>query len=493
MRDRWSSRTIFILAAVGSAVGLGNVWRFPYLTYKFGGGAFLIPFLIALMVLGTPLLILEFALGQKLQKGAIHAFQHVHHRLGGIGFLAITASFIVVVYYAAILAWALVYFVKSFTFNLPWVGDAEGYFFGNVLQLTDSISQIGGVNWWLFLALGVVWLAIYYCVRKGVDSIGKSLKILVPLPLVLLGVLLIRGLTLEGSLTGIYYYIRPDFNALLSTDLWLAAASHVFFTLSIGFGIMIAYASYNDKKQDITENSYITSISDAAISLFAGFVVFAIVGYMAHSTASTVADVATAGPGLAFVVFPQALSMMPLPWLFSILFFLTLLTLGLDSAFSMVEGIIVVLGDFFKATHKKLAMIVCGSAFVLGIIFTTRAGLYFLDIVDHFLSHFGLVLVGLFECIAIGWIYGPEKLRTYINSVSDWHLGAWWDYVIKYFMPAVLIILLVVQMYHEFTVPYEGYPIWALEVGWLVVIIPLVIAIGMALHGSKTSVKCCKK
>jgi len=165
-RARWSSRTIFLFAAIGSAVGLGNVWRFPYLTYKFGGGAFLIPYLIALIVLGIPLLLLEFAIGQKLQKGAVDAFKTVNHRLRGIGVGAIFSGFVVVIYYSAVMAWSLVFLINSFQAKLPWADDAKGFFFNGVLQISDSIGDIGGVNWYLFFGLAAVWIAIYFSVWK---------------------------------------------------------------------------------------------------------------------------------------------------------------------------------------------------------------------------------------------------------------------------------------------------------------------------------------
>lgn len=481
-RLRWTSRTIFLFAAIGSAVGLGNVWRFPYLTYKYGGGAFLIPYLIALFVLGIPLLILEFAIGQKLQKGAIDAFKTVHHRLRGIGFGAIFAGFVVVVYYAVVMAWCLLFFINSFQANLPWTEDAKGYFFNSVLQITDNIDIIGGINWQVFFALLAVWVMIYFSVWRGVKSVGKVVSVTMPLPIILLVILFIRGITLDGSFSGIYYYLKPDFSALFSSEIWLAATSQIFFTLSLAFGIMVAYASYNKETQDVAADAYTTAITNSAISLFAGFVVFSVLGYMASSTNVSVEDVVASGPGLAFVVFPKALSLMPWAWFFSAIFFLTLLSLGIDSAFSLVEAINTVIVDRNKHIPvKKVAFYVCALAFMMGTIFATMAGLYFLDIVDHFITNFGLVLVGIFECIAIGWIYKADKLREYINSVSKHNTGKWWSYTIKYIIPMVLILLVIIQFFTEIKANYGGYPNWAIAIGWFVVVVPLGIAIALAL------------
>lgn len=490
MRDRWSSKTLFLFAAIGSAVGLGNVWRFPYMTYEYGGGAFLIPYLIALLVLGIPLLIMEFAIGQKLQKGAIDAFKSVNHRLRGIGFGAIFSGFVVVVYYAAVMAWALIYLLQSFDLNLPWAGNSESHFFNNVLQISSGIDVIGGINLPVFFALAATWIIIYFCVFKGVKSAEKVIAVTMPLPIILLVILFLRGITLEGAGIGILAYLTPDFSALLDPKIWVAAVSQIFFTLSLGFGIMIAYASYNKETEDVAKNAFITAIANSLISIFAGFVVFAVLGHMAVSQGVGIADVAASGPGLAFVVFPQALSLLPLPGLFSVLFFATLLMLGIDSAFSLVESVNTVIADRSAKTAKHvIAALVCLLAFLLGILFTTKAGLYFLDVIDYFITNFGLVLVGLCQALAIGWVFGAEKLRSYINEVSSIKIGKWWTLMIKYIIPVLLFGLLVNQFITEMANPYGGYPTWALAIGWACVIVPLLIGIILSLFPSKAEVE----
>lgn len=475
-RLRWSSRTVFFLAAIGSAVGLGNIWRFPYLAYEFGGGAFLVPYLIVLFVLGIPLLTLEFAIGQKLQKGAVASFRTIHPRLTGIGLAAIFCGFVVVVYYAVIMAWTLIFFLNSFQTELPWSSDAQGYFFGTVLRLSEGADQMGGINLSLLISLFITWLIIYFCVWKGVKSIGRIIMVTMPLPLILLILLFIRGITLEGAWTGIYFYLNPDFSTLLDTEIWLAAASQIFFTLTLGFGVMIAYASYNRQDQDVSQDALVTAVANSIISLFAGFVVFSVLGYMATVTGVDVEEVVASGPGLAFVVFPQALSLMPWAWFFSALFFLVLLSLGINSAFSLVESVDTVIADqTTRFTPPVIASIVCTVAFLLGIIFTTRAGLYYLDIIDHFITSFGLVLVGVFQCIAIGWIYGIDRLESYINRVSARKKSLWWSVSIRYVVPIILSVLVIVQFITELQGNYQGYPTWAISMGWMVAITPLLI------------------
>lgn len=479
-RMRWDSRLVFILAAVGSAIGLGNVWRFPYLTYEFGGGAFLIPYLIALFVLGIPLLILEFGLGQKFQKGAIGSFKAIDKRLGSIGFIAVAAGFIVITYYAVVMAWSLVYLLGSFQDPLPWSSGSSEFFFGNVLQITDSVGDFGSVSVGLIIALLVVWVSIFFCVFKGVRSVGKVVLITMPLPALLLLILLVRALTLEGAMQGISFYVTPDFNALLDPEVWLAAATQIFFTLSVAFGIMIAYASYNKKHQSITKSAFIVALINSGFSLIAGFVVFGVLGHMAAVQNVPIDEVVKSGPSLAFVVFPEAISLLPLASFFSVLFFLMLFTLGIDSAFSLVEAVNTVVSDKFrKMAAHVVAFIVCVAGFVAGLIFAAGSGLYFLDIVDHFVTNYSLAIVGIMSCIAVGWMYGADNMREFINSVSEMKLGVWWNHAIRWVIPLSLGTLFLIQLYRDIITPYEGYPAWALSVGWLTVLIPLAIGIGM--------------
>lgn len=488
MRERWKSNFVFVLAAIGSAVGLGNVWRFPYLAFKYGGGAFLIPYLLALFVVGIPLLILEFFLGQKFQAGAINAFKKIDSRLQGIGFAAIFAGFMVVIYYAVVMAWSLAYLFFSFNPNLPWKENAKNFFFNEVLKISPNINVLGEINYLLLAALLVVWLLIFFSVRKGTKSVGKVVLLTVPLPVILLVALFLRGITLPGSLEGIIVYLSPNFLALLDLEVWLAAVSQIFFTLSLGFGIMIAYASYNKEDSDINKNAFVTSLSNSAISLFAGFVVFSVIGYMAFQSNLPIEKVVSSGPGLAFVVFPEALSLMPFSWIFAVLFFLMLLTLGIDSAFSLVEALNTVLHEKLKhLTKQKISFVVCSTAFVLGIIYTTSAGLYFLDVVDHFVTNFALVLVGLAQSIAVAWVYGAENARKQINKVSNIKIGKWWVYTTKYVIPLALLILLAFQFLKELNGNYGSYPDWAILFGWTTVFIPIIIFAYYFLIGKKSA------
>ncbi|MFH1317804.1 MAG: sodium-dependent transporter [Candidatus Omnitrophota bacterium] len=469
-RQRWPSRMIFIFAAIGSAVGLGNIWRFPYLAGKYGGGAFLIPYLIMLFLLGVPLLIMEFAIGQRMQVGAVGSFRKIKRKLAGIGLGSVLCGFIVVSYYAVIMGWCLIYLIYSFT--LKWGADTKSFFFDNVIHLSKDVGEVGFISVEIIFALVIVWALIYFSVWKGIKSVSKVVLVTMPLPIILLFILLIRGITLPGAIDGIIFYLKPNFGALLDFEVWSAAMSQIFFTLSLAFGIMIAYASYQHESSDISKSAIITALVNSGISIIAGFCVFSTLGYMASRSGVPVSELAASGPSLAFIVFPKALSLIPFASVFAVLFFVMLITLGIDSAFSLVEAASTVIHDRYSHIRKEdVSLYVCVFGFICGIIFATFAGLYYLDITDHFITNYGLVLVGLLEVLAIGWLYGANKLRNYVNHVSEIKIGKWWNTLIKFIIPVFLIVLLIANFIRDIKHPYEGYPQWAIFCfGWGLII-----------------------
>jgi NSS family neurotransmitter:Na+ symporter len=463
-RDHWGSRLVFILASVGSAAGLGNIWRFPYLAGKFGGGAFLLPYLLLLLLLGIPLLMLEFGLGQRMQKGAVSAFEKINKKYGAIGIGALLVGFAVSTYYTVIMAWTLLYTVYSF--SLAWGTDPAG-FFSSALGFT-SPGVISSINPVVLGALALVWVILYFSVWKGISEIGKLVKFLVPIPLILLSILFIKGITLPNAFAGIAYYLTPNFSALLDLEVWMVALSQIFFSLSIGFGIMIAYGSYQKKKANITRNAIIIALSDSFIAIFGGLVVFATLGFMSAQQNVPVSELAASGPHLAFIVFPQALSLMPFASVFAVIFFLMLFLLGLSSQISMTEALVTSLGDKWPRVKKEWVTFgVCAACFLAGIVYTTDGGIFILDIVDHFAAEYGLLLVGLAEVLVISWVFGAEKMRKFIDRVSKWKIGHLFSFAIKYLAPVLITILLVTQFVTDVTKPYENYPLWMLLVfGW---------------------------
>ncbi len=357
-KAHWPSQWIFILAAVGSAAGLGNLWRFPYLAYENGGGAFVLAFIIANILIGIPLLILEISLGQKTQKGTADALATIKKSFRYVGWTALVLAFMVLSYYMAVVSYGINYFASAFT--LGWMPDAGSFFFNEILQISSGPAVMGGLSWPVFTALLLGWALVYFSAWKGVKSISAVVKWTATIPFAILFLLIIRALTLEGSMDGLKLFLIPDWSQFLNPQLWLAAFSQVFFSLSLAFGIMIAYGSLKKKEMEITKSAIWITVGNFAVSLMSGLVVFGTLGYMALQQSVPVSEVLAGGPGLVFVVFPEAINLLPaLNAFIGVLFFGTLLTLAIDSAFSLLEAVSVSVRDRMPNTPiKKIALVI---------------------------------------------------------------------------------------------------------------------------------------
>ena len=481
VRERWTSRPLFLFAAIGSAIGLGNVWRFPYLTYEYGGGAFLIPWIIGLIVMGIPWMMMEFGMGRYFQRSAPGVFEGIGKKWEWLGWWPVFCAFLIITYYTVVMAWALRYVVSSFT--VDWgVGEAGAagagsYFFEEVLNLSSGPGVLGGLQWPLVAGLAFTWVALFFIMFKGVRVIGRVAVWTVTIPWALLLILLIRGVTLPGAIDGLNYYLTPDFAAMANPDLWFGAFSQIAFTLSLGMAGMFAYGSFIAKKADVTNNAFITSFSNCATSFFAGFAVFSTVGFIMQALSVPVEEVSAASVGLAFVSYPVAISMMPgANALIGVLFFLCLFFLGIDSAFFLAYGgVISPLRDKFGWSRVKATAIVCIIAFLIGLIFCTSGGLYWgPDILDRTAGFYGLLLTGVGACIVVGWVFGAKKLREHINETSDIKVGAWFDWLLKVIVPAGLLFVVIYGGFmKDIATPYGGYPLWAASMIWVILAVTL--------------------
>ncbi len=477
MRDIWESRASFILASIGSAIGLGNIWRFPYVCYANGGGAFLIPYLVALLTAGIPLLILEFSLGHRVSRPAPVALGSIKKGFEVLGWFALLIGFGIVTYYAVVMGWCFNYL--GFAVNQAWGQDTQSFFFNQFLKISESPMQIGSIQWMIVVGLVLTWIFVIASIWKGPKTVGKVVYFTVTIPWVILIVLVIRGVTLPGAVEGLKFYLTPKFNELLNYNVWLAAYTQVFFSLTVGFGVQITYASFLPKKADVVNNAFLVSLANNATSFIGGFAVFSALGYYAHQSGLPVSEVVRSGPHLAFVTYPTIISLLPFAAsIFGILFFLMLLTLGIDSAFSLVEAGAASLIDKFKLKRVHVNIIFGAVALLIGIVYTTRGGLYWLDIVDHFMNNYGLAVVCLLQCIAIGYFYNTREMREYANSKSDFTIGAWWDFCIKYLTPIVVTILLVTNIIDRIKNSYGDYSRFAEFLGgWFVLIIFIIVAV----------------
>jgi len=483
-RERWHNRTAFVMASIGSAVGLGNLWRFPYICYKNGGGAFLIPYFVALFTAGIPLMILELSLGHKFQGSAPHSLCSIKKKWEWLGWWAILTGFIITIYYNVIIAWSVIYMFYSFP--LSWGNNAKVFFFQKFLKLSPSPMQIGNIRGPILLALIFVWISIYLIIYRGIKRVGKIVMLTVPLPIILLGILIIRGITLPGAMEGIRYYLTPDFSKLADPKVWLAAYSQIFFSLSLSFGILIAYSSYLPKDHDINNSAFIISLANCGTSFLAGFAVFPILGYLSHIQNVPIDKVIAAGPGLAFVVYPMAIKLLPFAAnLFSFLFFLLLITLGIDSAFSLVESGATGLIDKWKMKRPHATMLIAIPGFILGLLFTTHAGLHWLDIIDDITINFGLTSIGIFQCIVVGYILEAEQLRQYANSVSEFSVGKWWNFCIRVLTPVILAVSIILVLKERISAPYGGYPQISLTIGWILFFVLIVLSFVISRRGKK--------
>ncbi len=482
-RERWSSRTLFIFAAIGSAIGLGNVWRFPYLCYEYGGGVFLIPWIIGLIVLGIPWMMMEFGMGRYFQRGAPGVFEGIGKKWEWVGWWPVFCAFLIVTYYTVIVAWSLRYVVSSAT--MAWgVGEAGAtgagaYFFEQVLNLSSGPSVLGAPVLPLLGFLALTWVVLFFIMFKGARVIGKVAVWTVTIPWALLLVLLVRGLTLPGAIDGLNYYLSPDLAALGNVEVWFAAFSQIAFTLSLGMAGMFAYGSFIAKKADVTNNAFIASFSNCATSFFAGFAVFSIVGFIMQALSVPVGDVSSAGLGLAFVTFPVGISMLPGANAFiGILFFLCIFFLGIDSAFFLAYGgVIAPLMDKFGWSRVKATAIVCVVAFAIGIVYTTTGGLYWLDIVDRTVCFYGLLITGALACLVVGWGFGAEKLREHVNETSDFKVGTWFNWMIKIVVPLGLLFVVIYGGFmQDIPTSYGGYPRWATNVMWIILGVTLLLS-----------------
>ncbi len=478
-RGGWSSRSAFILAAVGSAVGLGNAWRFPGLVAKHGGASFLIVYLLAMLVIGIPLLMMEIAIGRKTRSGAPGAMRALNKKFEPIGWAATANAFVIATYYAVVFAWVLVMAFFSFRFA-DMTGDSEGAsnLFAQLTETTWTVQDYG-IPIAILIALVIAWALIYICIKDGAKSVSNVVKYTVFLPVVCLIVMAIKGITMPGGIEGLQRLFIPNLDGFMNPTLWIDAIGQVFFSLSIMMAIMFAYGSFLDRKSNIAVDAIIIAFSDMAISVLAGIVMFSTMGGTGMLDNMTESGIAT-----AFIVYPQAIvNLTSIGWLnavFGFIFYLCLVTLAIDSAFSIVEGVSTAVADKFKFTHRKVTIAICLVSGIFSLLFATRAGLAWLDIVDNWTNQYHMILIGIAECLAVGWFFKTSKILDEINkNTVRFKMPAWWFVTsIKFIAPVLLALLIGLKFYTLFAVDggnYGGYPQYTMYLGgWLITVLCII-------------------
>lgn len=484
-REAFGSRNVFILSAIGSAVGLGNIWRFPYVAYEGGGGAFLIPYLCALLTAGIPLLFFDYAIGHRFRGSAPLAFRRMSRAAEPVGWWQVLICVVIATYYAVIIAWAAMY--TWFSAQIAWgEGNEKDYFFSDFLQMgdlkngvsLDFVPQVG-------IPLIGVWLVVIVIMALGVKrGIGLANMILMPLLTLMFATLVVQALFLPGAMDGLNAFFTPNWEALADPGVWASAYGHIFFSLSVAFGIMVTYSSYLKRKTDLTGSGLVVGFANSGFEILAGIGVFAALGFMAQAQNTDVSGVASSGIGLAFIAFPTIVSQATGGSIFGVLFFGALVFAGITSLISVLEVVVAALQDKLGWSRVRTTLTVAIPVALASIaFFSTTTALQVLDTTDAFINAFGIMAVALVAVILVAWILRKlPVLREHLNKRSSFRLGRLWMVLVGALAPIVLGYLFVSEIIAKITTPYEGYPLWFLAIfGWGMVIALIVFAIILSL------------
>ena len=476
-RETFSGRNAFIMAAIGSAVGLGNIWRFPYTTYENGGGAFIIPYLIALLTAGIPLLFLDYAIWHRHRGGAPLSYRRFSPHFEVFGWWQMMVNVIIGLYYAVVLGWAASY--TYFSINGAWGDKPIDFFIGEFLKMGDikngvSFEFVGMVTgpliaMWI-IALGVLSLGV----QKG---IAKVSSVLMPVLVIMFMALVIYSLFLPGAEKGLDALFTPDWSKLSNPSVWIAAYGQIFFSLSICFGIMVTYASYLKKESDLTGSGLVVGFANSSFEVLAGVGVFAALGFIATAQGQEVSEVAKGGIGLAFFAFPTIINKAPFGEVLGVLFFGSLTFAALTSFISVIEVIISAIQDKLRVRRVKVTFIVGVPMMLVSVLlFGTTTGLPMLDVFDKFVNYFGIVAVAFVSLIAIVANEKLGLLGDHLNETSSFKVGFFWRLCIV-LTTGILAFMLFSEGAKVFSEGYEGYPSWFVNIfGWGMAISLLIVA-----------------
>ncbi|XP_074644691.1 sodium-dependent noradrenaline transporter-like [Tubulanus polymorphus] len=539
-RLTWGTRFDFLLSTIGFAVDLANVWRFPYLCYKNGGGAFLIPYFSMMLFGALPLFYMELILGQYHREGVISLWK-IGPIFKGIGWCACLISLYVSFYYNVVISWSMQYLFASFTLNkLPWtscgnwwntpycwdayapdihqnvsangtinstlpynqttqhihlnstfgVSPAAEYFERSVLSLhlSEGIHDLGTPKWQLAGCTLLVFILLYFSLFKGVKSMGKAVWVTATMPYVVLLILLVRGVLLEGAKEGILYFITPKIDRLGDASVWIDAAVQIFYSVGAGFGVHIAYSSYNNFNNNCYRDCLCACVVNSFTSIFSGFVIFSYLGFMAQSKGVSIDNVVADGPGLVFIVYPEAIATLPGSQVWSVIFFIMLLTLGLDSSFGGLEAILTAIRDEFKPQFAKLkysrelaTFVLCVISFMFSLINVTYGGVYVVTLMDTYAAGTSILFVSLTQCIAVSWVYGLHNFCNDAKTMLGFVPGIYWRVCWKIISPVFILVIVIYSFSSHTPLVYAKgtgkylYPSWANGVGWFITLSSIIL------------------
>ncbi|XP_041948186.1 sodium-dependent serotonin transporter-like [Alosa sapidissima] len=502
-RELWRGKTDFLLSVIGYAVDLGNVWRFPYICYQNGGGAFLVPYLVMAVFGGVPLFYMELALGQFHRSGCISIWTHICPIFKGIGYAICVVALYTAFYYNTIMAWALHYLLSSFHSTLPWTtcdnpwntprcvlyspddtnhtwgntstSPAEEYYLRHVLQVHQSpgLHHLGSVSWRLALCLLLIFTVVYFSIWRGIRTSGKVVWVTATLPYLVLFMMLMRGLSLPGAWSGVLYYLKPDWTKILHTKVWVDAGAQILFSLGPGFGVLMALASYNNFHNNCYRDALVGSWVNCLTSFLSGFVIFTVLGYMAELRKQDIESVARdTGPSLLFITYTEALATMPAAPFFSFIFFLMIIALGLDSTFAGLEGVVTAVVDEFPGVLLRRR-----EWFVLGLVcfcyfgaLTTVAygGAYVVKLFEEFATGPAIITVVFLEVVAVSWFYGVSRFCGNVQMMLGFSPGLFWRTCWMVFSPCFLLFIIIsfLAVAPELKLFDYLYPSWTTGLGY---------------------------
>ena len=438
-KQEWNSNLAFMMAMIGSAVGLGNIWRFPNVLYSNGGGSFMIPYIVSLFLLGISFVLVEYAVGFKFKKSIARILYSIKDKLEPVAWFILLIVFLITTYYVCVVAWDFIYIILSFT--KAWGANPDLYFANNVLHATESVSGIFTIVPNVLISVFIIWLMAWLIIKRDLnDGIGKVSQILLPLLCLIVVGIVIFSLTLPGASLGYTQIFNPDWSALTNLDVWLAAFGQIVFSLSLGMAIAMTYASYLPEGSKLVDNAIIVAFSNSGFEVFNSIGIFSILGFMALSSGVPFNELVTEGTGLAFVVFPQVFNTMgPVAYIIGPAFFICILFAGITSVIALLEGVCYSISEKFLIERKKTATAVCIIGFLISAIFATGIGSTILGVFDAYLNNFALLFAILLECIIFGWIYKFDDLIDTLNKNSSITVGKTWKTVIKFILPICIL------------------------------------------------------
>ena len=494
-REQWSGQLGFLMAAIGSAIGLGNIWRFPGVAYTNGGGAFVVPYVIALLAAGLPILLLDYALGHRFRGSTPAVFRRMSSKLEWLGWFQVFICFVIMTSYAVVVAWSLRYMFFSFT--IAWGDDAAGFFqsYIGMDRLGSEVGYSPAVVMGVAVPLLFVWAFGLVVTALGVsDGVERANRIFLPLLVLMFAALVVRALMLPGAGEGLNALFTPKWSALLDYKVWMAALGQIFLSLSVGFGVMLTYASYlQQRRSNLVGTGLVAGFANSSFELLAGIGVFATLGFMANAQNTSVDKLENiAGPSLSFITFPTVISQMPGGALFGVLFFASFAMAGLTSFISIIQVVSAGFGEKLGLAPRTASLVVSIPAAVLSfILFATSSGLPDLDVVDAFINNIGVVASAIIMCVAVAWVLRRTRLlQDHLNAVSESRMvGLWWRVLVGGIVPVLLGYMFFQTLWSYMIQGYDTYPNgFVMVFGWgMLLLVALATAI-MTLVPWKTPV-----